>query len=186
MKDSEKGFKILDALDRQEISTQRQLSEHTGISLGHINYVLKNFLKKGLVKIGNFRKNPRKISYVYLLTPKGIQAKSRLATKFVMSKLNEYRYIKDTIAKKLAIIGKHGPSRIIFVGPEIVQELLGSIINENQLNLTLVDKFTNPEDLKEYDPESYDIVILFDGKAGMVREIIKHTGISKDKLFPLW
>jgi len=53
---SEKHFQILETLDEQEISTQRQLADFTGISLGQINYVLKQFLSKGLVKIGNFRK----------------------------------------------------------------------------------------------------------------------------------
>ena len=70
---SEKHFQILGTLDSQEISSQRQLAKSTGISLGHINYVLKRLLEKGLVKTGNFRKNPYKIGYTYLLTPKGIE-----------------------------------------------------------------------------------------------------------------
>ncbi len=48
---SEKTFQVLDALDRQEISNQRQLAEHTGVSLGQVNYILKSLLDKGLVKI---------------------------------------------------------------------------------------------------------------------------------------
>ena len=78
---SEKHFQILETLDVQEISTQRQLAKLTGISLGQINYVLKQFLAKGLVKIGNFRKNPHKIGYAYLLTQKGIETKSKLAAR---------------------------------------------------------------------------------------------------------
>jgi len=66
---SEDHFQILDTLDREEISTQRQLAEQASISLGQVNYVLKSFLEKGLVKIGNFRKNPRKIGYVLSLDP---------------------------------------------------------------------------------------------------------------------
>ena len=60
---SEKHFQILETLDGQEISSQRQLAKFTGISLDQINYVLKQFLSKGLIKIGNFRKNPHKIGY---------------------------------------------------------------------------------------------------------------------------
>ena len=60
---SQKDFEVLDALDNHEITTQRQLSEYTGISLGQVNYVLKSLLEKGLVKIGNFRKNQNKIGY---------------------------------------------------------------------------------------------------------------------------
>ena len=85
-----KDFYILDALDSQKITSQRQLSEHAGISLGQVNYVLKSLLEKGLVKIGNFNRNRCKIGYAYLLTPKGIEAKSKLAADFVVSKLKEY------------------------------------------------------------------------------------------------
>jgi EPS-associated MarR family transcriptional regulator len=94
---SEKHFQILETLDRQEISTQRQLAKFTGISLGQINYVLKQFLAKGLIKIGNFRKNPRKIGYAYLLTPKGIEEKSKLAARFIISKLKEYNNIRGKL-----------------------------------------------------------------------------------------
>ncbi len=48
---STKDFHVLDALDSYEITTQRQLSEKSGISLGLVNYLLKRFLKKDLVKM---------------------------------------------------------------------------------------------------------------------------------------
>ena len=83
-----KGFFVLDALDEHEITTQRQLSKKAGISLGHVNYVLKAFLKKGLVKIDNFYQSPNKKGYAYLLTPEGIEEKSKLAVKFVLLKIS--------------------------------------------------------------------------------------------------
>ena len=85
MEFSLKDFHVLDALDSYDITTQRQLSEKSGISLGHVNYLLKILLKKGLVKMGNFSKSPNKFGYAYHLTPKGIEAKSRLAALFVVS-----------------------------------------------------------------------------------------------------
>jgi TFIIE alpha subunit. len=62
---SEKHFQILETLDSQEISSQRQLAESTRISLGLINYALNQLLSKDLVKTSNFRENPHKISHVY-------------------------------------------------------------------------------------------------------------------------
>ena len=128
---SEKHFQILDTLDSQEISSQRQLAEYTGISLGQINYVLKQLLAKGLVKIGNFRKNPQKIGYTYLLTPKGIEEKSTLAARFILSKLKEYRNIRDKLLERLIAIEKRGHHRILFIGPEIVKEFIDSIIYQS-------------------------------------------------------
>ena len=70
-----KDFHVLDALDSYEITTQRQLSKKSGLSLGHVNYLLKILLKKGLVKMGNFSESPNKFGYAYYLTPKGLEAK---------------------------------------------------------------------------------------------------------------
>ena len=183
---SEKTFQILDSLDREEISTQRQLAEHSGISLGQVNYILKSLLEKGLVKIGNFRKNPRKIGYVYLLTPKGIEAKSRLAVRFVMSKLGEYNTLRKGLAERLADIDKKGHVRIIFVGPPLVKEFVESVIKERQLTLFLVRHFSNWKELKQTDTESFDIALLFDDNSEGVRKISEAIGISREKLIPLW
>lgn len=182
---TEKAFQVLDALDRQEISTQRQLAEHAGVSLGQVNYVLKSLLEKGLVKIGNFRKSQRKTEYVYLLTPKGIEAKSRLAVSFVMARLREYNRLRQRLEERLAVIENKGHVRIVFVGPPIVKEFVVSIIRERLLKLVLVAHCNNWKDLKGYDPASFDIALLFDGNSKGIRKIGEAIGISPDKLLPL-
>ncbi len=186
MNSSQKDFQVLNALTSQDISTQRQLSELSGISLGQVNYVLKSFMKKGLVKIGNFRKSRHKIGYVYLLTPKGIEAKSRLATNFVVAKLKEYNSLKKVITSRLTAIEKKGHIRIVFVGPEIVKGFVDSIIKENNMKLGLAGYCRQWEELKNFRPENFDIVLLFDGNATGIKIITKDTGISRDKLLPLW
>jgi EPS-associated MarR family transcriptional regulator len=181
---SEKHFQILDTLDRQEISTQRQLAEFTGISLGQINYVLKRLLGKGLVKIGNFRKNPKKIGYAYLLTPKGIETKSRLAVRFVMAKLNEYNHIREKLAERLTTIEKKGDIRIIFIGPDIVKEFIDSIIEERGLKLVLVSHYKDWQEMKAHDLQSFDVVVEFNSNRNPKAK--KYSGISSDKVVSLW
>lgn len=183
---SKKDFQVLDLLDSQEISTQRQISEQAGISLGQVNYVLKSLLENGLVKIGNFRKSRRKIGYVYLLTPKGLEAKSRLATGFVVSKLKEYQQLRQKIAGKLAIIENIGHFKIIFVGPDIVKDFVESIIKDNAFNLVISGYCRRWEELKEYKPDSFDIALMFDGSSIGIKDITKATGIPRKKLLPLW
>ena len=183
---SEKAFQVLDTLDRKEISTQRQLAKHSGISLGQVNYILNSLLEKGMVKVSNFRKNPQKIGYVYLLTPKGIEAKSRLAVEFVMSKLREYNNLRRRLADGLTIIEKQGHLRTFFIGPQIVKEFVDSIIDEKNLKLIQVGHCNNWQDLKDLEPDSFDIALLFDGNSEGVRKITKTMGISSEKLLPLW
>ena len=186
MKLSEKAFQVLDTLHRKEISNQRQLAEHTGISLGQVNYILKSLLERGLVKIGNFRKNPHKIGYMYLLTPKGIEAKSKLAARFIVAKLNEYQRLRTQLAERLAILSENGHTRLAFVGPEIVKEFTESIINEGALDLALKAHCRNWTNLSGMDHESFDAALLFDGSAEGLNKIAATTGIPKEKLIPLW
>ena len=181
---SEKHFQILETLGGQEISTQRQLAQFTGISLGQINYVLKQLLTKGLVKIGNFRKNPHKIGYVYLLTPKGIEAKSKLAARFIISKLKEYNNIRGKLAERLIAIAKNGHNRIIFIGPEIVKDFINCIISEKALELVLVAHCEDWQDIKQYDDNSFDLVVELNANQDTkAKKLIK---ISSDRIISLW
>ena len=74
-------FNLLRAIGNKPGRSQRELSKDLGLSLGKINYCLKALREKGLIKIGNFSKNPNKLNYIYLLTPKGISSKTKLTIK---------------------------------------------------------------------------------------------------------
>ena len=79
--------------------TQRELSQEMGVSLGKVNYCIKKMIEKGWVKLLNFGSNPNKVSYIYLLTPKGIEQKTRLTFSFLAIKLEEYEMLKNEISK---------------------------------------------------------------------------------------
>ena len=183
---SDKAFEVLDTLDRQPISNQRQLAHHAGISLGQVNYILKSLLEKGFVKIGNFRKSPNKSGYIYLLTPKGIQAKSRLAARFITSKLIEYESLRDRLADKLQVLEDKGHRMIAFVGPQVVKDFAEIIIRERGLNLSLANRCKTWRDLKTVDKTCFDIALLFDGSAESLAKISDATGIPRERIVPLW
>ena len=183
---SQKSFEVLDTLDRQPIINQRQLAQHAGISLGQVNYIIKSLLDKGLVKVGNFRKSPRKIGYAYLLTSKGIQTKSRLAVRFITAKLEEFDSLRNRLAEKLASIESRNSRQIAFVGPQIVKSFIESIINEEDLELEVTAYFADWRELKGVDAGAYNLVLLFDGVPGGLNRIAESLGIARDKLVPLW
>ena len=186
LKFSERDFHLLDALDSGDITSQRQLAEHSGMSLGKVNFVLKSFLKKGLVKIGNFRKNPHKIGYVYLLTSKGIETKSRLAVRFVTAKLKEYNFLKQRFAERLTPLEKIGHERFVFVGPNLVLDCLVSVIKEKNLNMYITGRCENLESLADLDKGKFDAALIFDENAGDIYDLGKKAGISPDRLIKLW
>ena len=81
MKDNQDHFNVLRKIQKNPKSTQRELANELGFSLGKLNYCLRALKAKGLVKIENFKRNPNKINYIYVLTPKGITAKTKLTIK---------------------------------------------------------------------------------------------------------
>ena len=91
----------LDLLRKLELNpkyTQRELSQEMGVSLGKVNYCIKKLTEKGWIKLKNFSNNPNKVGYVYLLTHKGIEQKSRLTFAFLKIKMEEYEMLKDEIS----------------------------------------------------------------------------------------
>jgi len=79
--------------------TQRELSQEMGVSLGKINYCMKKLTEKGWIKLTNFRHSSNKLSYMYLLTPQGIEQKARLTSSFLKTKIEEFEILKDEISK---------------------------------------------------------------------------------------
>ena len=87
-------FNILRKLDKVKNPTQRLLADKLGFSLGKLNYCMKALQKKGLIKIANFEKNPKKIKYMYILTPRVISYRAKLTINFMKSKMKEYDSLK--------------------------------------------------------------------------------------------
>ena len=82
-KNTEDHFEILRKIQKDPKSSQRKLADELGFSLGKLNYCLKALQQKGFIKIKNFKKNPNKLNYFYVLTPKGISEKTKLTINFM-------------------------------------------------------------------------------------------------------
>ena len=100
MKDDQDHFNVLRKIKSNPEATQRKLALELDFSLGKLNYCLKALKAKGLIKIQNFKKNPKKIKYFYVLTPKGITEKTKLTLSFMKRKMVEYDELKKEIESK--------------------------------------------------------------------------------------
>ncbi len=93
----ETHLKVLRHLEQNPNVTQRKLAAEMGISLGKTNYCLKALINKGLIKANNFKNSNNKRAYLYVLTPKGIEAKARISVQFLQRKLKEYEALRQEI-----------------------------------------------------------------------------------------
>tara|TARA_B110000027_G_C16122551_1_gene304246 strand:+ start:5305 stop:5637 length:333 start_codon:yes stop_codon:yes gene_type:complete len=91
------SLNLLRKIKTKPNATQRELAEELGFSLGKLNYCLKALIGKGLVKIKNFKNNPKKLNYAYILTPRGIIKKTTLTINFMNRKIQEYEELKSEI-----------------------------------------------------------------------------------------
>ena len=92
-------YRLLKRLEQQPDVSQRELAKELGVSLGKVNYCLKDLVDKGWVKIGNFRRNPNKLAYTYILTPQGVAGKAHVTADFLRRKLVEYETLTRQIAE---------------------------------------------------------------------------------------
>lgn len=76
---------------------QRELSQNLGISLGKANYCVKALVEKGWVKAQNFKNNKNKLSYIYILTPSGIDEKASVTIRYLKRKMQEYDELKAAV-----------------------------------------------------------------------------------------
>jgi len=80
-------------LESNSEASQRQVAQEYGVSVGKVNYCLKASIFKGFMKVGNFKRNTHKLSYLYLSTPSGIEEKALLTVSILKCKIVEHEKI---------------------------------------------------------------------------------------------
>ena len=93
----ESQFKTLRELAKDGTLSQRDLSRKMGMSLGRVNYLVNELLKKGYIKARRFKNSRNKIAYMYILTPRGVSEKITQTYHFLQRKLDEYDRLKQEI-----------------------------------------------------------------------------------------
>jgi EPS-associated MarR family transcriptional regulator len=97
MESKSQNLQLLKLLQTHPHLSQRELADSMGVSLGKINYCLRALIQKGQVKLGNFRQSKKKRQYAYLLTPSGIEEKTRITLAFLKLKEAEFEQLKMEI-----------------------------------------------------------------------------------------
>ncbi len=92
----EENLLIINEIESHSSITQRDLSIKLAISLGKVNYLLKELIKKGLTEVKNFSDKPGKLNKIhYHLTKEGLEYKITVLQHFLKEKEEEYNRIKQ-------------------------------------------------------------------------------------------
>ena len=95
----ETRYKLIRLLEANPGLSQRELATRLGVSLGKANYCLQALIRKGWIKADNFKNSKNRSAYLYLLTPRGIEEKSKLTVRFLQLKMREHKSLLKEIEK---------------------------------------------------------------------------------------
>jgi len=90
-------YRLLKILTEEPQLGQREMARKMGISLGKVNFCVSELAAKGWIKITRLKNARKKIPYIYMLTPKGLEEKGKLTVRFSKTKLAEYEEIKKQV-----------------------------------------------------------------------------------------
>jgi len=133
---------VLSYIDQNSDATQRELSEHIGVSLGSINILVKRLAKKGLIKIERLQPN----SVRYFLTPQGLANKIERTCSYIVRTYQEIGLYRRRITNALKPLMKNN-TPIVFCGPNDDFSYLLKEIVEDEFP-ALEKRFVSPERLR--------------------------------------
>jgi DNA-binding MarR family transcriptional regulator len=126
---------VMEALEDGDRITQRELARVTGLNLKKVNYCLHKLLEKGYVKFQRVRNNPDKRAYLYILTPAGMKAKSRLTYRFVKFTLDFYGRMEEKLGNSLRAMEEAGVRRVLLYGANDVARILLDLARGNGIEV---------------------------------------------------
>jgi DNA-binding MarR family transcriptional regulator len=143
-----KEFSILSYIEQNSDATQRELSEHVGVSLGMINILMKRLVKKGLVKIERLQPN----SVKYFLTPAGIASKLERTYGYIVRTYRELETYKERVIMVAEQVAKkHNIETIYFFGPQDeFAAMLSTFIRLDSSDGPVIQIVHEENDLLEY------------------------------------
>jgi DNA-binding MarR family transcriptional regulator len=136
---------VMEALSEGKQITQRELSRATGLNLKKINYSLHKLLEKGYVKFQRARHNPDKRTYLYILTPAGLKAKSQLTYNFLKFTLSFYGQMEAKLHRCLGEMAEAGVKRVVLYGAGDVARILLGLTDAQVKIIGVVDEWYEGE-----------------------------------------
>ena len=127
-----RDLRLLEELEHNPITSQRELSHKFNIALGVTNACLRRMARKGLIRIRGL--SHRRIGYY--LTPKGFAEKARLTLHLISYTVQHYSELKKIITKRLLEMQRDGLHRIVFYG--VSDEMEVAYITLQGVNLKLI------------------------------------------------
>ncbi len=127
-------LKLLEEIENDHTSSQRDLSRKLNISLGLVNAFIRRLANKGYFKITTIPKNRAR----YILTPKGAAEKTRLTYEYIRYSFQYYKETRKRITDIFKDLESRGALRIVFYGKSELAEIAYMSLMETSITLVAI------------------------------------------------
>lgn len=185
-------LKLLEAIENDTHSSQRDLAKRLDISLGLVNSFIKRLSNKGYFKISTIPKNRIK----YILTPKGFAEKTRLTYEYVRLSYHFYKNARQKLHALFQDFTKDNIQSVIFYGAGDLAEIayislletpieLIAVVDDTKVGHIFFEKIVeNPTHIPSM---TYDrIIITLDDRIDVSIKNMHDQGIPSDKVATLF
>ena len=117
--EDQRELTLLEQIEQDPDITQASLATQLGVAVGTVNWHLKRFVEKGLVKVE--RAQRRKLRYI--ITPEGIALRARLTVDFIEQSFNLYRRVRERAQGNIQKLQDAGHSSVRISGNGEVAEI---------------------------------------------------------------
>ncbi len=142
----QREYEVLTHLLHNDRTSQRKIAVGTGLSVGTVNFLIKRMVRKGLVKLE--RVNGKTLRYV--ITPKGMTEKTRLACRYLISSYQHIATITEAlgnVVSRQAAVHGTTPQVVLYGTHNEIMDILRIAAGALRLQHT---EFSEPEDLFAY------------------------------------
>lgn len=134
------AFRILEQIETNPDATQADLAARLGVAIGTVNWYVKRLTAKGLVKVMHLQR--RRVRY--LITPKGISEKARLAYQYVQVSMHMYKVTRARARELLTEVRQAGFDRVWIEGDSDLVDVCRLTCLEDGLQIVSASEPTLP------------------------------------------
>ena len=160
------AIKIIDTIEEDGATSQRELARRAGIAVGLANAYVKRFARKGFLKVVHAPAH----RYLYYVTPKGFREKSKLVAEYLSDSFAMFRLARTQCDELISHCLQNKFKRIVLVGVSDFAEIALLSANSEDIEVVaVVDRASNRPQLfgipivrEISDLKEFDAVIITD------------------------
>ena len=183
---------LLEAIEKGEACSQRNLAKILNVSVGLVNSIIKRLAKIDCLTIRSLSKN----RVEYKLTPQGKLRKKKLSHEYMNYCAGLYGSAKNKIRRWLYdLINNETVQRVIIIGADELTDLVVNVLNESSLSAAAI---IDPENaggeccgittgaISDLNVISYDaVLILQEMNENKIMPLLAQNGVPDEKIYRL-